>query len=349
MECLMISTPPSLLNLLTDPEVTDICLNGAHSIKVNRGSGFEDFGESSLFQNEDEYRQFVLEHLSLSGKTWDAKLPFVDTVFFNTHRAHLVFPPVARMGICVSLRKLPRAGTSSASKVREDSHKRWAQDAAGFHLLSDSILKQESILFCGATGSGKTTLFNDLLAFIPKQERLIALEDTAEINPAHPHFLSLLSRPANADGFGAVTLRDLVRQTLRMKPDRILIGECRGDEVLDLLLALNTGHRGTLTTLHANSAVDGLRRLELLALIASKGQIPSPLIRSLIAKGFQKVAFLDQRDGQRRISEIISVEGLERDVIVSRKVFPKALDFGGDGSPPSGPRERERAFPRSGA
>jgi pilus assembly protein CpaF len=172
----------------------------------------------------------------------------------------------------------------------------------------------------GGTGSGKTTLLNDLLAFTSEDERIIALEDTAEIHPIHAHFLSLLSRSANADGFGAVSLRDLLKQTLRMRPDRIVIGECRGDEVLDLLQALNTGHQGTLSTLHANSARDGLKRLELLALIGARGTIPSPLIKELISNGVQKIAFLKRRNGVRKIESVLAVHGMEREVILTKEL-----------------------------
>ncbi len=343
----MIPIPFALKVLLDDPEITDICMNGSQAIQVDRGSGFESIPTSSPFETEDVYRQFLLEQLSLSGRTWDAKLPFVDTVFFQTHRAHLIFPPVARRGICVSLRRLPVSIVNDSEVAQALVRNRWLESKEEFDALVQSVLRHESILFCGATGSGKTTLFNDLLSFVPGRERLIAIEDTAEINPDHPNFLSLLSRPSNPDGFGAVTLRDLVRQTLRMKPDRILIGECRGDEVLDLLLALNTGHRGSMTTVHANSASDALRRLELLALLASKGHIPAPLIRTLISKGIQKIAFLEKIDRSRRITEIVSVEGMERDVIVSRRVCPKAQDFEGVRPPHSLPLQNGMAFRQS--
>jgi pilus assembly protein CpaF len=154
---------------------------------------------------------------------------------------------------------------------------------------------------------------------------MIALEDTAEIHPAHPHFLSLLSRAPNADGFGAVSLKDLLKQTLRMRPDRVLIGECRGDEVLDLLQALNTGHRGTLATLHANSARDALKRLELLALIAARGTIPSTLIKELISNGVQKIVYLKRENGVRKIQSVIAIQGMEREVILTRDLTRTVL------------------------
>ena len=305
--------PASLLALLEDPKITDLCFNRFDQLFVDQGAGLTPVSGDAIFQNEAEYRTFVLEQISLSGKTWDAKLPFLDTVFFQTHRAHISFPPLAQFGIYVSLRRLP--------KPQGPDLERWKDSAHAFAILKQAIEKHETMIIAGGTGSGKTTLLNDLLSYVPVNERMIALEDTSEIHPAHPHFLSLLSRTPNADGFGAVTLRDLLRQTLRMRPDRILVGECRGDEVLDLLQALNTGHRGTLGTLHANSARDALRRIELLALIAAKGTVPSPLIKELMAHGIQKLVFMERVQGVRRIHTILQIEGREREIIFTRPVF----------------------------
>jgi pilus assembly protein CpaF len=310
--------PERLNELLSQPLVTDLCFNQYSLAYFDQGQGMELVPGPPIFSTEAEYRTFVLEHISLSGKTWDAKLPFVDTVFFQTHRAHIAFPPLASSGIYVSLRRLPTKDLRSKLTAQLESQARWQSSESAFSLLKESTLNHETIVFAGGTGSGKTTLLNDLLSFVPENERIIALEDTAEVHPSHPHFLGLLSRVANADGFGLVSLKDLLRQTLRMRPDRVLIGECRGDEVLDLLQALNTGHRGTLTTIHANSARDALKRIELLALIAARGMIPPSLIKELIAGGVQKVAFLAREKGQRKIQSVISLHGMERDVILTK-------------------------------
>jgi pilus assembly protein CpaF len=329
------ATPRDQLKfLLEDTRVTDICMNRHDDIYVDRGVGLEPQKFSSpLFASEAEYRTFVLENISLSGKTWDAKLPFLDTIFFQTHRAHIAFPPLAQFGIYLSLRRLPQKNLNLAddqkiAELRAAGEQRWSFPVAAavtqpsaFGILTRAIEAHETILIAGGTGSGKTTLLNDLLAFADRHERIVALEDTAEISPAHSHYLSLLSRTANADGFGTVTLRDLLRQTLRMRPDRVLIGECRGDEVLDLLQALNTGHRGTLCTIHANSARDALRRVELLALLGAKGTIPSPLIKELIAFGIQKLVFLERVNGRREIQMILQIEGKEKDIIFTRPIF----------------------------
>ena len=309
---------PILAELLVSPKMTDLCFNRFDEIYFDRGNGFEKLPLTNLiFNSETEYRNFVLEEISHSGKVWDAKLPFLDTVFFGTHRAHIAFPPLSQNGISLSLRKLPQRTKLTPHQAQRKAAERWTESAVGFAMLVEAIEKKESIIFAGATGSGKTTLLNDLVSFIPAQERIITLEDTAELCPQHEHWLSLLSRTANADGFGEVKLRDLVRQTLRMKPDRILVGECRGDEVIDLLQALNTGHRGTLSTLHANSAKEAIKRLELLAMIAARGTIPSTLMKELIANGIQKIAYLHER----KIETVIQIEGFERDLIFSRPVY----------------------------
>lgn len=312
--------PAKLQFLLDRNDITDICFNQFHQAFIDQGRGMEPHSEP-IFANEAEYRTFVLEQISLSGKTWDAKLPFLDTVFFQTHRAHISFPPLAQFGIYLSLRRLPKAVQKEPLEAQSLARDRWKTSSVAFSILLQAIEHHETMIIAGGTGSGKTTLLNDLLTFVPSSERLIALEDTAEIHPAHPHFLGLLSRTSNADGFGAVTLRDLLKQTLRMRPDRILVGECRGDEVLDLLQALNTGHRGTLATVHANSARDAIRRIELMALLAARGTVPSPLIKELIAHGIQKLIFMERIQGVRQIHTILQIEGREREVIFTRPVF----------------------------
>jgi pilus assembly protein CpaF len=313
---------PILSELLASPKITDLCFNRHDEIYLDQGRGFERLPLTSLiFHSENDYRNFILDEISKSGKVWDAKLPFLDTVFFGTHRAHVAFPPLSQHGISLSLRRLPQRSKLSTHEAQLKAAERWNNSSVGFALLVEAIEKKESIIFAGATGSGKTTLLNDLVAFIPAHERIITLEDTAELCPQHEHWLSLLSRTANADGFGEVKLRDLVKQTLRMKPDRILVGECRGDEVIDLLQALNTGHRGTLSTLHANSAKEAIKRLELLAMIAARGTIPSTLMRELIANGIQKIAFLSER----KIESILQIEGFERDLIFSRVKYSSEL------------------------
>ena len=295
MEHLGMKLPSWFKSALLDSEVTDICLNGTHSAYVDRGHGLEllETHPEGGFR-EEQLKDWVIGALSQIGKTWDAKHPFIDASLPTGHRLHVVFPPLSPVGIIVSLRRLPRSinGIStpeSAHNIERKEGLRW-QSSPLFSPLRDAVRKGDSVLISGSTGSGKTTLASDLLEAVPFDERILALEDTPELAPGHPHFLSLITRPPNADGFGEVTLRTLLKQTLRMRPDRIVLGECRGGEVLELLQALNTGHRGALATLHANSPRDALRRIELLCLLASGGTIPVTGIRELLSLGIQWVA-----------------------------------------------------------
>ncbi len=318
MECARVDSPLVWLNrLLSDPSITDVCINGDHSVFIDRGMGLEalPLNHESPW-SESDLRAWLLGHLSKIGKTWDAKFPFIDASFISGHRIHAVFPPLAQQGLSISIRSLPQRNSTKSNSL--DSV-RWSSGPF-FSLLIDVVKKGDSVLISGATGSGKTTLANDLLSRVPPTERMIALEDTPELSPTHPHFLSLVSRPANADGYGEVTLRDLLRQTLRMRPDRIILGECRGSEVLELLQALNTGHRGTIATLHSNSPRDALRRIELLCLLASEGRLPVRGIRELLSLGIQWIAQVKRIGLERKITEMVRVEGMEGDTILLRPV-----------------------------
>ena len=302
-------TPTWLAELLDDDSINDVCMNGYDEIFVDRGNRLESIKIQNLVWNEEDLRNWVLSQLSAVGKSWDARHPFVDATLLNGFRIHVAFPPIARKGILVSLRKLP--------KPRNDC--RWTSSPL-YQDLVGAIRRGESIIISGATGSGKTTLANDLLSEVPANERIIALEDTPELAPTHPHFVSLISRPPNSDGCGEVTLRTLLRQTLRMRPDRVVLGECRGAEVMELLQALNTGHRGALATLHANSPRDALRRIELLCLIASSGSIPIGAIRELLSVGIQWIAQVKRLERKRLITELWHLEGREGDTILMRPI-----------------------------
>lgn len=306
------STPAEVTALLADPDVTDICLNGGEQLFVDRRDGSKELRRLECRWEEAEFRQWVLDILSSAGKTWDARYPFIDASLASGHRLHVAFPPASPNGILLSLRRtLPPVQST-----------RWTEDA-GYRHLAHAVLAGDSIIISGATGSGKTTLVSDLLSHVSPEERLIALEDTSELRPQHPHFLTLLSRPPTPDGYGEVTLRDLLRQCLRMRPDRIILGECRGNEVLDLLQILNTGHQGALATLHAHSPRDALRRLELLALLAARGTVPSSLIRELIVGGIQWLVHVKREGGKRKISDISRIDGKEGDTILLRPMLQR--------------------------
>jgi pilus assembly protein CpaF len=329
-----IPTPAWIEKALQDPEVTDLCLNGPDQAFLDRGRGFELL---SIPDTESwagvQFQKWVLDLLSSLGKTWDAKHPFADATLPTGFRIHIVFPPLTRQGILVSFRRLPWAGQGScldSKRIPAPGHSRW-QDSLFFQKILEAVQRGDSILISGATGSGKTTLAMDLLSKIPTSERIIALEDTSELLPAHPHFIGLTCRPPNADGYGGVSLRSLLRQCLRMRPDRIILGECRGEEVLELLQALNTGHRGAMATLHANSPRDALRRIELLCMLGvgssghHSGGLGNPFsrqtIRELLSTGVQWVIQV-RREGQtRKITELCRIEGCEGDTILMRPVL----------------------------
>lgn len=299
---------------MEDPAITDICINPDGKVYLDRGNGLEScYSPEEILQDDTmSIKTWVLEQLSKNGKSWDARNPFVDATIPPAHRLHVVFPPVGGNGLLISLRRLGRT-------LREPPSKRWQTSGELFARLQQATLSGQSILIAGSTGSGKTTLLNDLLSSIPQNERIIALEDTPELSPSHPHFVSLQSRPSNADGFGEITIKSLLRQALRMRPDRILLGECRGAEALELLQILNTGHQGSLATIHANTARDALRRLEILALLSAPESLSLMALREWIATGVNWVAHV-KRDssGNRKICELAQVQGMESGTILLR-------------------------------
>jgi pilus assembly protein CpaF len=305
---------------MADPKITDICINADGRAWIDRGRGLE----AQALESEDparlaaQLKAWVLDQLSRSGKSWDARHPFVDSPLPPAHRLHAVFPPVGGEGITLSLRRLGRTLDTPAEE-------RWSASGRVYELLRRAVASAETVLVAGSTGSGKTTLVNDLLASVPQQERIIALEDTPELFPRHPHFVALQSRSANADGFGEISIRNLLRQSLRMRPDRIIVGECRGPEVLDLLQVVNTGHRGSLATIHANSARDALRRLEILVLLSAPESLSLAALREWISSGIQWVAHVQREEnGLRRIRELVRVQGMESGTILLRP-----MDTGG--------------------
>ncbi len=316
-------TPQWLHNLLNHPEITDICLNGACEVFIDQGKGLSALSGSDSFHQDDALKSWVLSQISEAGKSWDARHPFIDATLKTGHRLHVTFPPIAPQGILVSLRRTPRYYSrqlDDAQRIENKNagQKRWASNLNLYEKLCQIVEEGQSLIISGATGSGKTTLANDLIAHIASHERIIALEDTPELAPNHRHFISLLSRPPNADGFGEVSLRTLLKQTLRMRPDRIILGECRGAEVLDLLQALNTGHHGALATLHANSPRDALRRMELLCLLAASGSIPLIALRELLSLGVQWIVQVKRNSSGRSITELWKVEGREGETILMR-------------------------------
>lgn len=304
--------PVWLDELLLDHALTDLSLS-ADQITLDRGNGMEI--RPGLQWNETDLKNWLIQALSKVGKSWDAKNPYVDATLHlpEAFRLHAVFPPISPNGIVVSLRRLPKPSSTL----------RWAQDPF-FEALVEIVRRGETLILSGSTGSGKTTLASELISQVSPRERIISLEDTRELAPHHPQFIPLLSRSANADGFGEVNLRQLLKQTLRMRPDRIVLGECRGPEVLELLQALNTGHRGTLATLHANSPREALRRIELLCLLSSGGVLSLTAIRELLALGVQWLVQVERTARGRQIKELMQVAGREGDTLLLRPFLKTA-------------------------
>ena len=273
-----------------DPEVTDILVNGSREVWIDDASGLHNSGFA--FDNEEQVRRLAARLAASAGRRLDDASPWVDARLPNGMRLHAVLHPLSREGTAISLR-LP----SATPLTLEDLAKRRMFDAATGKRLRQLVEHGAPMLLCGGTGSGKTTLLAALLAQVPHRERIVVAEDSAELRIAHPHVVYLEGRPANAEGAGAVTLRDLVRQSLRMRPDRLIVGEVRGAEVLELLSALNTGHSGGAATVHANSPADAIVRLELLALQAG---LTRDAAHGAIATGFSHIVHIGRDSKGRR-------------------------------------------------
>jgi pilus assembly protein CpaF len=289
-----------LEELLADPAVEEVMVNGHERVYVERRGRIERTDVS--YASEDALRDTIERVLTPLGRRVDELSPMVDARLEDGSRVHVVIPPLAVDGPTMSIRRF--------SAVRPDPRELVELGTLTAELrdqLEAAVGARRSILVSGGTGSGKTTLLNALSAFIYPEERVITIEDAAELRLRQPHVVRLESRPANVEGRGRVTIRELLRGALRMRPDRIVIGEVRGGEALDLLMALNTGHEGALSTVHANSPEDALRRVETLALMAGVG-LPHEAIREQLGRGLDLVIHLARlSDGSRRVVEVAEV------------------------------------------
>lgn len=283
-----------LAPLLADPSVTDVFLNGPRELWTDRGEGL--VRERAGGFDDASLREFAVHLIALGGRHIDEATPCVDVRLHDGIRVHVVLPPISTSGTLISIR-LPRLERFDLQQL----------DAAGFFravpcfVVADLVARRENLLITGAGGSGKTTLLSALLASAPPNDRIVAIEDVAELRPRHPHFVSLEARQANLEGAGAVGLERLVREALRMRPDRLVLGECRGAEIRDLLAALNTGHDGGAGTLHANSLSDVPARLEALGALA--GLSPSAVARQTVS-AIGAVLHLERGPEGRRLAQV---------------------------------------------
>jgi pilus assembly protein CpaF len=286
-----------LEELLADPAVEEVMVNGHERVYVERRGRIE--RTDVRFASEGALRDAIERILTPLGRRVDELSPMVDARLEDGSRVHVVIPPLAVDGPTVSIRRFAAARPGPGELVELGTLTQELHDQ-----LAAAVAARRSILVSGGTGSGKTTLLNALSAFIDSDERVITIEDAAELRLRQPHVVRLESRPANVEGRGRVTIRELLRGALRMRPDRIVIGEVRGGEALDLLMALNTGHEGALSTVHANSPEDALRRVETLALMAGVG-LPHEAIREQLGRGLDLVIHLARlSDGSRRVVEV---------------------------------------------
>jgi pilus assembly protein CpaF len=289
-----------LEELLADDAVEEVMVNGHESVYVERHGRIE--RSEVRFESEQALRDAIERILAPVGRRVDELSPMADARLADGSRVNVVIPPLAVDGPALSVRRFagarpgPDELLASGTLAREP-----------FDLLAEAVAARRAIVVSGGTGSGKTTLLNAVSAWIDEADRIVTLEDAAELRLRQPHVVRLESRPASVEGRGEVTIRDLLRNALRMRPDRIVIGEVRGREALDLLTALNTGHDGVLSTVHANSPTDALRRLETLALMAGVG-LPHEAIREQLARGVDLVVHMARRpDGSRVVTELAEV------------------------------------------
>ncbi|HYH62495.1 MAG TPA: ATPase, T2SS/T4P/T4SS family [Solirubrobacterales bacterium] len=289
-----------LEDLLADPAVEEVMVNGHSRVYVERQGRI--VKTPVEFESDGEVREAIERILAPTGRRVDELSPMADARLADGSRVNVVVPPLAVDGPAISIRRFGVKRPGPEELVATGS-----LPAPAAEILEAAVRGRQTVLVTGGTGSGKTTLLNALSAWIGQAERVITIEDAAELRLRQPHVVRLESRPASVEGRGEVTIRDLLRNALRMRPDRIVIGEVRGAEALDLLTALNTGHDGALSTLHANSPEDALRRLETLALMAGVG-LPHEAIRDQVGRGVDIVAHLTREpSGQRRLSEVSEV------------------------------------------
>jgi pilus assembly protein CpaF len=300
--------------LLNDQDVTEIMVNGPDQIFVERAGHLEK--SASVFTSESQLRRVIERIVSKVGRRIDESSPLVDARLADGSRVNAIIPPLAVNGSALTIRKFAHDPFKVEDLIGFGTINRDMAD-----MLAACVKARLNIIVSGGTGTGKTTLLNVLSGFIPDDERIVTIEDAVELQLQQAHVVRLESRSANIEGKGEITIRDLVRNSLRMRPDRIVIGECRGGESLDMLQAMNTGHEGSLSTVHANSPRDAVSRLETLVLMAGM-DLPLRAIREQLTSAVDVIVQITRlKDGTRRVTHITEVQGMEGDKVTLQDAF----------------------------
>lgn len=300
--------------LLADETITEIMVNGPKKIFVERRGKVQ---RVNLAFESDEHLMRIIERIVAPlGRRIDESSPTVDARLKDGSRVNAVIPPIALNGPTLTIRKFFKKPLTIEDLIRYGSI---TEESVEF--LRAAVVAAVNIVVSGGTGTGKTTFLNVLSSFIPSDVRIITIENAAELQLRQEHVITLESRPPNVEGKGEVSIRDLVINSLRMRPDRIVVGECRGGEALDMLQAMNTGHEGSMTTLHANTTRDALSRLETMVLMAGM-ELPHRAIRDQVASAIDMIVQLERmRDGSRRVTSVTEIQGMEGDVITTADIF----------------------------
>lgn len=303
-----------LQTLLEDEEISEIMVNGAKNIYIERRGKL--YRVPSTFESNEHVMRIIERIVAPLGRRIDESSPYVDARLPDGSRVNAVIPPIALVGPTLTIRKFAKKPITVENLIQYGSI---TPEAIEF--LSACVRSKLNIIVSGGTGSGKTTLLNILSGFIPSDDRIVTLENAAELQLRQEHVVTLESRPPNIEGKGEITIRALVINSLRMRPDRIIVGECRGDEALDMLQAMNTGHDGSMTTAHSNSPRDTLARMETMVMMAGM-DLPIRAIREQVSSAVDLIVHESRmRDGTRKVVNITEVSGMEGDVITMTDIF----------------------------